>query len=85
MGDPCLLQELPDIPALLPQGGGDGEQSAAADGTAGGLDAKADFALNHRLAQRSLSGVVGGLDALDLQKRPEGIAALQHLLTSKCA
>jgi hypothetical protein len=46
MGDPGLLQELPGIPALLPQGGGDREQSATADGTAGGLDAKADFALD---------------------------------------
>ena len=54
MGDPGLLQELPDIPALLPEGGGDREQSAAADGTAGGLDAKADFALDDQLAQCSL-------------------------------
>ncbi len=35
MGDPGLLQELPGIPALLPQGGGAREHSAAADGTAG--------------------------------------------------
>ena len=34
MGDPGLLQELPDIAALLPQGCGDREQAAAADGTA---------------------------------------------------
>ena len=33
MGDPGLLQELPDIPALLPEGGGDGEQAAPADRT----------------------------------------------------
>jgi hypothetical protein len=46
MGDPGKLQELPGIPALLPQGGGDREQSATANGTAGGLDAKADFALD---------------------------------------
>ena len=35
MGDPGLLQELHYIAALLPQGGGDREQAAAADGTAG--------------------------------------------------
>ena len=35
MGDPGLLEELPDIAALLPQAGGDREQAAAADGTAG--------------------------------------------------
>jgi hypothetical protein len=31
MGDPGLLQKIPDIPPLLPQGGGDGEQTAAAE------------------------------------------------------
>ena len=46
MGDPGLLEDLPGIPALLPQGGGDREQAATADSTAGGLDAKADFALD---------------------------------------
>ena len=66
MGDPGLLQELPDIPALLPEGGGDREQSAAADGTAGGLDAKADCALDDRLAQCSLGGIVGGFEAASL-------------------
>ena len=40
MGDPGLLQELPDIPALLPEGGGNREQSAAADGTVSRLVAK---------------------------------------------
>ena len=35
MGNPGLLKELPDIAALLPQGGGDREQAAAADGTTG--------------------------------------------------
>jgi hypothetical protein len=33
MGNPSLLQELPDITALLPERGGDAEQSAAADRT----------------------------------------------------
>ena len=35
MGDPVLLQNLPDIAPLLPQGGGKSEQAAAADGTCG--------------------------------------------------
>ena len=48
MGNPGLLQALPDIAALLPQGGGDGEQPAAPDGAAGGLDTMADLAVNHR-------------------------------------
>ncbi len=38
VGDPGLLQELPDIPPLLHEGGGDREQPAAADGAAGRLD-----------------------------------------------
>jgi len=69
MGNPGLLQELPDIAALLPEGGGDGEQLAAADCSLAGLDAPAvawqtsDLALNHRLAQGTLSGVVGRLDS----------------------
>jgi hypothetical protein len=63
MGNPGLLQELPDIPALLPQGGGDREQSAAEDRTLAGLDAVTDLALNHRLAQGMFGGVVGGFDA----------------------
>lgn len=57
-------------PVLLPQAGGDREQSATADGTAGGLDAKADLAPNDGLTQRSLGGAVGGFDTLDLQKSP---------------
>ena len=55
MGDPGLLQELPDIPLLLSQAGGDREQAATADSSAAGLDAKADFALNHRLAGAGLA------------------------------
>ena len=31
MGDPGLLQKIPDIPALLPQGSGDREQAITAD------------------------------------------------------
>ena len=58
MGDPGLLQKIPDIPALLPQGSGDREQAAAADRTLAGLDAMADLALNHRLAQGALGGIV---------------------------
>ena len=38
-----LLEELPGIPALLPKVCGDREQSAAADGTADGLDSKTNF------------------------------------------
>ena len=85
MGDPGLLQELPDIAARLPQAGGDGEQSTAADRTLTGLDAPAvawqtsDLALNHRLAQGPYScgedfvcsGVVGGFNPGVFQKGPE--------------
>jgi hypothetical protein len=35
------------------------------------LVAVSDFAVDQRLAIRSLSGVVGGFVALELQKRPE--------------
>ena len=76
MGDQGLLQELAEITALMPQAGGCREQSAAADRTLGGLDAMADLALNHRMAQGSYScgedcvygSIVGGFDALDLQE-----------------
>ena len=81
MGNPALLQELPNIAALLPQGGGDGEQPAAADGAAGGLDAMADLAVNHRLPQCPLGSVVGGLDPWRFQKSPERLLALQQLAT----
>ena len=77
MGNPGLLQELPDIAALLPEAGGDGEQAAAADCTLAGLDTMADLALNHRLAQGTLSSVVGGLDSTGLQKSPKGIRHLR--------
>jgi len=80
MGDPGLLQELPDITALLPEAGGDGEQPAAADRTLAGLDTMTDLALNHGLAQSTLGCVVGGLDTLDVQECPQGLAALQQLL-----
>ena len=79
MGNPGLLQELPDIAALLPEAGGDGEQAAAADRTLCGLDPMADLALNHRLAQGTLCGVVGGLDSLDVQEGPQRTCHLQEL------
>jgi hypothetical protein len=65
IGNPRLLQEWQDVAALLSQRGGDGEQSAAADGALAGLDAMADLALNNRLAQGTLGGVVGWFDAFD--------------------
>jgi hypothetical protein len=80
MDDPGLLQVLPDISLLLPQSGGDREQAAAADRILGGLDAMTDLALNHRLAQGTLGGVVGGLDPLDLQESPQPSGYLQVLL-----
>ena len=61
MGDPGLLQDLPDITALLSEGGRDCQQVAAADRTLAGLDAMAvarqipDLALNNRLSQGSYS------------------------------
>ena len=79
MGNPGLLQELPDIPPLLSQGGRDREQATAADGTARRLDAMTDFVLNDRLSQRSFNGVIGGFEAVDFQERPKGFSALQKL------
>ena len=80
MGNPRLLQEWPNIAALLSQRGGDGKQAAAADGALAGLDAMADLALNHRLAQGTLGGVVRGFDALDFQESPETIGHGQQLI-----
>ena len=80
MGDPGLLQELPDIAALLSEGGGDGEQPCPADGPVGRLDAMANLALDDGRPQGSLGSVVGGLDALSLQEGPQRISHLQKLL-----
>jgi len=80
MGDPGLLQKIPDIPALLPQGSGDREQAVTADRTLVRLDAMADLALNHRLAQGMLGGIVRGFDTLDLKEGPEAIGHWQQLL-----
>ena len=86
MGDPGLLEELPDIPPLLPKGGGDREQAAPADRTLAGLDSLTDLALNHRLAQGTLCGVVGGLDATGLQESPQPTSHLLELLAgAHCA
>lgn len=49
MGDPGLFQEGPDVSTLLPEGGHDREQAAAALGAFGGLDAMADLPVDHRL------------------------------------
>lgn len=73
MSDPGLLQELPDIAPLLPQGGGDRQQAAAADRTLTGLDAMTDLALNHGLAQSTLGCVVGGLDIFCVKERPQSL------------
>ena len=81
MGNSGLLQEWPDLVALLPEGGRDAEQSAAADCPLAGLNAMTDRALNHPLAQGTLSGVDGGLDSTGLQKGPKAIGQLQDLLS----
>ena len=64
MADPGLLKETPDIAALLPRGGGNREQAAAADGTTGRLDAVTDFSLNHQLVQLGLKGLANRQAAL---------------------
>jgi hypothetical protein len=51
MGDPGLLQELPDITPLLAQGCGDGEQAAAADRFLAGLVMSNTINKRLRLAQ----------------------------------
>ena len=80
MGNPGLLQELPYIPSLLSEGGGDGEQACSADGAVGRLDTMTDLALDDGRPQRSLGSVVGGLDSLSLQEGPQRISHLQELL-----
>jgi len=62
MCNPGLLQEPPDISALLLQGGGDAEQPIPTFSPLAGMTASADFSLNHQLAQGTLSPIVGGLD-----------------------
>jgi len=80
MGDPGLFQAFAELPPQVPEGGGNREQPAAADGAIGRLDAMADHALSHRLAQGSLGGIGGGFDPLDLQEDPQSITALQQLI-----
>ena len=79
--NPGLFQEGPDVLVLLPERGDNREQTAAAERSFAGLDAMTDLAVDHRLPQRSLSGVVGGFDALKLQKRPEGLLLFEQLTT----
>ena len=38
----------------------------------------ADLAVDHRLPKRSLRGVVGGFDALELQESSEGLLVFQQ-------
>ena len=57
MGNPCLLQEGPDLSSVLPQGGGDRQQPASADAPFGRLHAMADLALDHRRTQRPLGRI----------------------------
>jgi hypothetical protein len=86
LGNPGLFQDIPDIAALLSEGGGDGEQAGSADGALGRLDAPAvawqiaDLALDDGRPQRSLGSVVGGLDSLSLQEGSQRISHLQELL-----
>jgi hypothetical protein len=62
----------------LPERGVDREQTDAEQYSLGGLEAMADRAVDHRLPKRSLSGVVGGFDALDLQESSEGLLVFQQ-------
>jgi hypothetical protein len=79
MGNPGLLQELPDIPSLLSERGGDGEQACPADGSVGRLDTMTDLALDDGRTQGSLGSVVGGLDSLNVQEGPQRISHLQGI------
>ena len=58
MGNPGLLQKSPDVPALLPQVGGDVEQPAVAEGASGRVHAETDLALDHRWPKDTLGNVV---------------------------
>jgi len=58
MGDPGLHQSLPDIPALLSQRDGDGEQATATDTI---YPIITDLSRNHRLLQGTLCGLADGV------------------------
>jgi len=68
MGDPGLLQETPDIPPLLPEGGTDGEQACAAEAAGAGLNTVTDLALDDCLPERPFRAVAGGFDSGFLQE-----------------
>jgi hypothetical protein len=70
MGDPGLRQELPDIPALLSEGGSDGEQACSAHGAVGRLDSMTELALDDCQPLCYLGRLVGGLNSLNHQKGP---------------
>ena len=93
MGDLGLLQKYPFITPLQSQGGDHREQPVAALRSGGGLNAKAvarlipDLAVNHRLPERLLSHVDGGLDQIDRPQqrglelpadRPASLLSLQN-------
>ena len=73
MSDPGLLKEFPEITALLPQAGGNGEQPAAADPTLAGLDAMTDLALDDGRPQ--------GQGQLKVRHRLAGAAMLVPVLS----
>ena len=75
MGFPCVHQELlQHIAALLSEGCGHGQQSAVAEPAPSGLDAIAEFAVDHGWSERAFCGVVGGHHQLGLlQEGPQGL------------
>ena len=85
MGDLGLLQQRPDVSNLLPERGDDREQTAAADGPLGGLDAMADLAVDHRLPQRSYSCGEGRLPQV-LTVLAQGVVSprLERKSTTRC-
>ena len=76
-GQPRPAPGTPDITALLVEGGGQREQPAATESSSGGLNAVADHAVNHRLPERPLGCIVGGLEPFLLQESPESLTSLE--------
>jgi hypothetical protein len=84
MGNPGLLQEPPDISALLLQGGGDAEQPIPTFSPLAGMTASADFSLitNWRRAHSApllVGSIPPGLQQAPLAK-DSGMGARRVLL-----
>src|SRR5271170_7412385 len=73
--------EVKDALRLLPTGFDDGEDRLHKATSPFALGAERQFSPNDRMTQAALAGVVGRLNAVDLQERPKPFSMIVQFLT----